>query len=160
MSDDELETTPGDEGEGIKNLRKQFAELKKERDAEREELSKFRLGARTTSVAGFLKAKGIPESAAKLYTADDTSEDAVGKWLEEYGDVFQPTSTGDDENTENAKRVSDASHGTSSTSSNDAGQGRVFGDLDEIRRSLDTLPLEELEKMGIIPADTTFGPRR
>ena len=151
MSDDDIDNTPDDEGEGIKNLRKQFTALKKERDADQEELNKFRLGARTTSVSTILKAKGIPESAAKLYTADDTSEDAVGKWLEEYGDVFLPTSAGTDENTENAKRVSDASHGTSSTSSNDAGQGRVFGDLDEIRRSLDTLPREELEKMGLVP---------
>jgi len=88
MSDDDIDNTPDDEGEGIKNLRKQFAALKKERDAEQEELNKFRLGARTASVTGFLKAKGIPESAAKLYTGEDTSEDAVGKWLEEYRDVF------------------------------------------------------------------------
>jgi len=81
MSDDE---DLDNDSEGIKNLRKQFAELKKERTAEQEELSKFRLGARTTSVSTILKAKGIPESAAKLYTGEDTSEDAVGKWLEEY----------------------------------------------------------------------------
>ena len=155
MSEDD---NPEDEGEGIKNLRKQFAELKKERTAEQEELSKFRLGARTTSVSTILKAKGIPESAAKLYTGEDTSEDAVGKWLEDFADVFQPKS-GTDENAQNAQRVSDASQGASSTQQNGTDL-RVLGDIDEIRRALDTLPREELEKMGLIPPDVQYGPRR
>jgi hypothetical protein len=155
MSDDE---DLDNDSEGIKNLRKQFAELKKERTAEQEELNKFRLGARTASVTGFLKAKGIPESAAKLYTGEDTSEDAVGKWLEDFADVFQPKS-GTDENAQNAQRVSDASQGASSTQQNGTDL-RVLGDIDEIRRALDTLPREELEKMGLVPPDVQYGPRR
>jgi len=158
MSDDD-ELGDDNEGEGIKNLRKQFAALKKERDADQEELTKFRQGARTTSVAGILKAKGIPESAAKLYTAEDTSEDAVGKWLEEYGDVFHLSSGESDENSKNAQRVSAASFG--GTTSTDPSTGKpVFGDLDEMRIALDTLPREELEKLGYIPPDPIFGPRR
>jgi hypothetical protein len=153
MSDDDndLEDTSV-EGDGIANLRKQLKELKK-RDAEREtELVKFRAEQRAGSVAEILKAKNIPASAAKLYTGEDTSPDAVGKWLEDFADVFniKPADPATDANAEAAKRVSDASYG-SEQSTQKLSEG-VVGDLDEIQRLIDTQPYDELVKMGLMPA--------
>jgi hypothetical protein len=151
MSDDDnLDNDP--EGEGVKNLRKQYDALKREQAAEREELNKLRAEKRSVSVAEILKAKNIPASAAKLYTGEDTSPDAVGKWLEDFADVFniKAADTATDANAEAAKRVSDASYG-SEQSTQKLSEG-VVGDLDEIQRLIDTQPYDELVKMGLMPA--------
>jgi len=162
MSDDFDTEENHEEGEGIKNLRnrvkaqeKELAELR----AFREEAAKAK---RQESVAGVLKAKGIPAGAAKFYDGEDTSEDAVGKWLEAHADVFQIKSAEDsgprvDENALAAQRVTAQSFGTTT---NHAPLGRAM-DPEEALRLVQTQPYEELEKLGLVPPrDQLHGVRK
>lgn len=160
MSDDNDFT---DEGEGIKGLRKQYAETQKELTEARKLLGEFQTAQRTQTVAEILKAKGVPASAATLYNGEDASEDAVGKWLEAHADVFQiktEATAVTDANAQSAERVASASYGTPSipsVSSND--QGQVIGNPEEIRRLLDTQPYEELQRLGLMPKSGLYGAR-
>jgi len=152
---DEFETE--DQGEGIKSLRKQYEALKAERDAQAKELATFKAAQRQSSVAEVLKAKGLPAGAAKLYHGDDTSEEAVGKWLEEFADVFGGASAGEsnDANAANAQRVSAASGGASNSIV--AGpDGKVLGDPNEMLHAMQTLPYEELQRLGYLPKSGTL----
>lgn len=147
----------GDEGEGVKNLRKQYDAQKKQLDELTSELNKFRAKERTSTVAEYLKAKGIPATAASLYNGDDTSEDAVGKWVETYADVFNLSTNQSkqqspvDANLQSMQRVSNASLGNSGSADLDA-IGQVLGDPEELARAMQTLPYEELVKRGYIKA--------
>ena len=154
MSDDlDTEVETQSDSEGIKSLRKQFEAQKKELAELREFREKASREQRQSSVAEVLKAKGIPAGAAKFYDGDDTSEDAVGKWLEAHADVFQIKSPeGDDgqqvdENAQAAKRVTTQSFGTTT---NHAPLGRAM-DPEEALRLIQTQPYEELEKLGLVP---------
>lgn len=138
MSD---ETNP-DEGEGIKSLRKQYDAMKKEKDEMAERLSKFEAAHRTATVAETLKAKGIPETAASLYSGDDTSPEAVSKWVEQYADLFggakaPAENSPPDPNAQAAARVSQASFGHPEAPS-PQGNGQVLGDPAEIRRGIES----------------------
>lgn len=151
----------GNEGEGIKSLRREYNALKKQLDEQNTELASYRQEKRSTSVAGVLKAKGLPEKAASLYTGEDVSEDAVGKWVENYADVFgiRSNSTENDANAAAAQRASDASFGNLDTNAGPGNNGQVVGDLDELERAMRTLPYEELVKRGMLPASgTLFNP--
>lgn len=146
------ENESSNEGEGIKNLRSQYETLKSQNEQLLSELGTFKAAQRTTTVAGVLKAKGLDDAkaakAAALYSGDDASEDAVGKWLDNYADVFgvaAPAAQND-----NVERVSAASFGTTDTNQNGP-TGRVLGAPDEIARALSTLPMEELVKLGYMP---------
>lgn len=151
------------DSEGIKNLRKQYNATKKERDEFQKELAAYRQKERSATVAEILKAKGIPSSAAKFYTAEDASEDAVGKWVEENADIFgKPSSPAEksDPNAEAAQRVAGASFGNHGGIETQAGiGGRVLGDPEEIAHALKTLPYEELQKMGLMPPSGLYGAR-
>ena len=154
MSDEEFDAQEND-SEGIKSLRKEYQANKKALSEALEQLSKFQKVERQNAVAGVLKAKGIPEGAAKFYDGDDTSEDAVGKWLEAHADVFQVKSTEQeappaqaqpDANTLAAMRVMQQSYGQAPA---DAGAHSV--DPEEKLRLLNSLPTDELVKLGWIP---------
>jgi hypothetical protein len=147
---DEDDTT--EEGEGVASLRKQYAALKKQLDERDTELGTLRAEKRKSTVAGILKAKGVPEAAASLYNGEDVSDDAVGKWLENYADVFGvKQEAAPDANSQNAQRVSDASFGNSDDTGIGA-TGQMLGDPAELERLMRSLPYEELQKRGLVPA--------
>lgn len=140
------------ESEGVKSLRKQYDTIKKQNDELAAELNKFRAEKRTSTVADLLKAKGVPESAASLYTNDDVSEDAVGKWVESYADVFglgQQNGSNSSADLNDMRRVSNASHGNADSTALDE-VGHILGDPAELERAMQTLPFEELVKRGYI----------
>lgn len=161
MSDD-LDFT--DEGEGIKNLRKQYETEKKQRAELEARLAAFEAKERAAQAVDIFKSKGLDDAkakaAAKLYNGDDVSEDAVGKWLADFADLF-PTadSSADDQNAQQAARVNAASFGTLAHDTQDGKTNLPLGDPSELHRLIQTLPRQELEKMGIIPADPLYGPR-
>lgn len=148
-----------EESEGIKSLRKAYDAQKKQLDEAMKELGTFRAERRQSSVADVLKAKGLPASAAKLYHGEDTSAEAVGKWIEEFADVFGTGSQANenDQNAANAARVSGASGGTGSpvAPSGDA-KSPVLGDPAELMHAMQTLPYEELQRLGIMPPSGTL----
>lgn len=153
MSDDNL-SHENDGGEGIASLRKQYEQMKKELDAERAELNKYRTLERQKSVSDILKAKGVSPAAAKFYQGDDTSEDAVGKWIEEHADVFgKPSDQSDDandQNARNAQRVADTSHGNARSVQNGP-DSNILGDPEELLRTIKNSSYEDLVKQGLMP---------
>lgn len=142
---EEIDTNDSD---GIKNLRKQYETIAKQNQELQEQLVKFQQAERSKAVGDILKAKGVSEKLAGLYNGDDTSEDAVGKWLEDYG--LQGSGQQNDPNIEAAHRVAEATYG-SDYSVETPKQGVFVGNPDEIRTLLNTLPQEELVKRGFIP---------
>lgn len=153
----------GDEGEGIKNLRKEFEALKKQNAEKDARLAQYEQRDRQSTVASVLKAKGLSEKAAALYTGDDVSEDAVGKWVESYADVFgvqaqtQQTSE-NDANAQAAQRTAAAAFENAEPGFNNLGQ--VFGDPEEAEKLMRSLPYEELQKRGWVPSTgTLFSPK-
>lgn len=143
---DDIDTN---DSEGIKNLRKQFDELSKQNKQLLDELTGYRTADRNKAVGDILKAKGVSEKLAGLYSGDDTSEGAVAKWLEDYG-LQGSASQQNDPNIEAAHRVAEATYG-SDYSVETPQQGVFVGNPDEIRTLLNTLPQEELVKRGFIP---------
>lgn len=165
-NENDFDDEDGNDGEGIKNLRKQYNDMKKQNDELVKELGTFRSERRVSTVSDILKAKGVPSSAAKFYTGDDTSEDAVGKWLEENADVFNvsgASSSGEiDANAQSAQRISAASFGQPSDNNAKVPQGQaVMGDPAEMLRFVQTAPYEELVRLGYMPqTGTLFNPKR
>lgn len=144
------------DSDGIKNLRKQYESQAKENGELRKQLEGFLAKERTTSVAGVLKAKGLSEKAAKFYTGEDVSEEAVGKWLEENAEVFgvkqeQNQNPGSDPNALAAQRLSQAAGGAQDPITNAPGNQQIIGDPAEIERLIRTAPYEELVKLGYMP---------
>lgn len=152
MSDDSFESeSSSDGGEGIKNLRKQYEEQKKELETLRQEREQRLAAERQSKVAEILAAKGAPAGAAKFYSGEDASEGAVGKWLEDNADVFGVKAPAQpDPNAEAAARVAAASYGSPEVVSNQ-GNGRVIGDPEELARQIASAPYEELVRLGIMP---------
>ena len=155
---DELDGTDENSGdsEGIKSLRKQYEQTAKELKAAQERLAEIDKRERQTSVAELLKAKGVSPSAAKFYNGDDVSEDAVGKWIEDHADVFglnKQEAQQVDPNEEAARRVSEASYGTTPTHPTPMGQ---VADPIEALRQMQSLPYEELVKLGRVPDPSTL----
>lgn len=148
------EDMSNEDSNGIANLRKQYDAKVKELESATTELATFRSEKRQTSVVDILKAKGIDEKkavqAAKLYREEDASEDAVGKWVEEYADVLGISSgQQNDQNAQNAQRVAAASFGNQATVQ--VGPEGALGDPAEIQNLIETLPYDELVKLGIMP---------
>lgn len=150
-------------GEGIKSLRKQYDTIKAQNEELAKQLREFQAKERTSTVANVLKARGLPETAAKLYTGDDTSEDAVGKWLDEFADVFgtqaapQQQGAVDAGTAQAVTRIANAAQGSNGPviGSNTAGQP-VVGDPRELTHLIRTLPYEELQKRGLMPQSGTL----
>ncbi len=93
----------GSETSTLKDLRKQREDAVNEAKALKAQLAALQNQVRTQTVAGVLKDKGVPAKVAKLVPADvEATEEAVVKWLEEFGDVFGAaapavtTTTGED----------------------------------------------------------------
>jgi hypothetical protein len=149
---DEDGTTETNDSEGIKNLRKQYEATQKELAETKKALNEFNAAKRQETVAGILKAKGVPPSAAKFFSGEDASEEAVGKWLEDHADVFQytPSNAASDANTDAARRVTGQSFGhTQATARGDDSTGPII-DPEEALRLMASLPYEELEKLKLV----------
>lgn len=144
------------ESEGVKSLRKAYEAQKKQNDELQAELQAFRSERRQSSVADVLKAKGLPAGAAKLYNGDDVSEEAVGKWLEEFADVFGVKSAENDANSQNAQRVTAASGGAVDSIAAGDSKGPILGDPNEMLHAMNTLPYEELQRLGYLPKSGTL----
>jgi hypothetical protein len=146
MSDenDDMES----ESEGIKGLRKQYEAQAKELKEAQARLAELDKAKRQSSVADILTAKGVSATAAKFYSDDDVSEDAVGKWVEAHADVFginkaETDNSTPDPNAEAARRVAEASFGTSPDFASVVGR---VADPEAAMRAIKTLPYEELVK--------------
>jgi len=73
----------------VKDLRKQLRDKAKALNELQTKVENFETQSRASSIADVLKAKGLPEKVARLLPKDvEATEEGVGKWLEEYGDVF------------------------------------------------------------------------
>lgn len=151
-----------DEGEGIKNLRKQYEALKKQNEEQSKMLSEFLGEKRKATVGEILKAKGVSPQAAALYSGEDVSEDAVGKWLESYAEVFKPATQEtappalpqNDPNANNAQRVMESAFFTVAQPVVPAVDGRISGSPTDIARLLESGTREQLEAAGLIPKRT------
>lgn len=146
-------------------LRKQLEEALERQKAMESELAQFRAGRRESSVAEILKAKGIPEKVAALYQDEDVSEAAVGKWADEYADVFGVTEgegeqeQEQDPNSQAARRVSAASFGGGQQLQTDPAPGKVLGDPEKMLAALQgptRLSYKELQRLGYMPSDGAF----
>jgi len=148
----------GSDSEGIANLRRQYEQLQKDLKARDDELAGFRAEKRQSSVADFLKGKGLDaekaSKAAKLYSGEDTSEDAVGKWFEDYGDVFgavSPQTQQASENAAAAAQITDFAQTGSAPLAAASIDGKVIGDPVELDRIMRTTPVAKLVEMGWLP---------
>ena len=87
--DDDFDSEDYESDSGLKNLRKADrakAKQIKELEAELESLRKFQREAVVSSV---LKDKGVNPKIAAFIPSDITNDtEAISKWLEEYGEVF------------------------------------------------------------------------
>lgn len=154
-----------EQGEGIKNLRKQYDAMKKQNDELAKQLSAFQSEKRQATVAEILKAKGVPTSAAKLYTGDDASEDAVGKWIEDFADVFHVQTEGkageNDANANSVQRISAASFGQNTDAPGSTDGQPIMGDPVELLNYVRNAPMEELQRIGYMPKPgELFSPQR
>lgn len=73
----------------VKQLRKALKDKAAAEKAMEEEMGKLRQQVRDKAVSDVLKASGVHEKVARLIPANvDPTEEAVGEWLKEYGDLF------------------------------------------------------------------------
>lgn len=115
-------------------------------------LAEFTAKERASSLNAILKAKGVSEKAASLYTSEDVSEDAVSKWIEAHAEVLKPAASAPDPNAQAAARVTAASHGAVNDPVGETSSGMAMGDPDEIMRLLDSASsYEDLVKAGLMP---------
>lgn len=165
MSD--LDENGAEESEGIKNLRKQYEAIAKQNKELTEQLGMYQAKERSNTVGDILKAKGFSPKAATFYTADDVSEDAVGKWVEEHGDVLVKEATSNGESN-SQQRVQDANALAAQRLIGEAQPDALgiaapagnnnLGDPQEVLRAIQTLPMAELQKLGYMPTEDPFNP--
>lgn len=154
-------TDNGDEGAGVADLRRKYEDQKKALGAALEKVSGFEAKERANSVTQILTSKGFKPEHAKFYTADDVSEDAVGKWADENAPLFGLTkqTSEQDANAAAAARAAGVSFGNVSSIQNSETQ--VLGDPDALLKAIQTLPYDELVKQGIMPKEgQLFNPPR
>jgi|SRR5882762_1224543 len=160
MSEENEFGEEGNSGSGG-GLRKQLEEALAKLKTLESETVKYRERDRAETVRNALKAKQVPDAGlhiADLYTAEDVSDDAVGKWLEKYGSALGVQSNaGDgqqqevDQNAVNAGRVNAASFGDSDAGTEQLQTG-VMGNPEELMRLMNTLPdYDSLVKAGLMP---------
>ena len=113
---------PGYEDQGtelVKDLRKQLREKASSEKELAEKLAKLENQLRTETVSKVLEGRGVPAKVAALIPSNvEATADGVGKWLDEYGDVFnipksevQATETVvDKEQVEAMKTMQEVSH--------------------------------------------------
>jgi hypothetical protein len=102
-SDDDTEpetTTPP--GPQLPNkARQHMRKIEKENQELKDKLAKLELSQRKTSVSEIIKAKGYdPKISAFVPKEIDSTDEAVGKWLEDFGGLFAKTGA---EDTQDAK---------------------------------------------------------
>jgi len=145
------------DSDGIKQLRKRHDELASQNEELLTRLAQFEAKERASAVASSkaFKDRNLPANVAKLYSGEDTSDEAVGKWLSEYfGDTPQAAPQGQppaDPNVAAAQRVQAASYGTPPGLPAAQPNEGILGDFDEIAHAIQTLPYEELVKLGYMP---------
>lgn len=77
------------EPDWLRNLRKSERTLKREKSELEKRLQEVEKTQRQSSIKSLLEAKGVPAKIATFIPSDvDPTEDAVNKWLDDYGDVF------------------------------------------------------------------------
>ena len=88
--EDDLDEAPQTEDSSAMRALRKADRAKAKRIAELEErLSKFEQDGRVRSVQAVLQARNLSPKISGLVPADvEPTEEAVGKWLDEYGDVF------------------------------------------------------------------------
>lgn len=87
--DDTPEEVVPQESNSIKNLREQYEAEKKARAELEKKLGEFSKANRERSIKDTLNGFGVPPKVAALIPDSvDASEEAVGKWLGDYADVF------------------------------------------------------------------------
>lgn len=145
MVDENDDSFDEDESKLVKDLRKQL-KAKQERDAgELEELNQLRAERRQRNVSEVLKAKGARPEFAKFYSSDDSSTEAVEKWVSENSDLL---GIGSDDVTD-----ADTKDAASKISNATANAPTVkIGSNDELLHMLNTLPYEELVKRDLLPS--------
>lgn len=152
MSDD------NGEGNGIANLRKEFEAKSKQLEEATALLAKYQQQERASSLGQILKAKGLTEQHAKFYTADDVSEDAVGKWVEENAGLFGAAPAGNagqpDPNVEAARRAAALAGGNAASIQNT--DAMPLGDPDALMKAIAEMPYDELVKQGLMPKTGTI----
>ena len=84
--DDDDETT-GD-AQGVAALRAAYKKLQKENGELRKENDGLKGEQRTATVKSLVEAKGLNPKIAALIPADVQGQEAVGKWLDDWADVF------------------------------------------------------------------------
>lgn len=158
-SDDEFGTDGGEndnskDTSGGGGLRKQLEAALAERKQLADELTELRAFKEAQETRAVFEKLNVPAKIAKLYTADDRSEEAVQKWLTEYGDVFGLTQEGEGDE----KRAEQESilHGTRTAEPPPAAQSREA--VEQIGRQLlssprssgggDQAALDALKQMG------------
>jgi hypothetical protein len=155
-------------------LRKQLEDALATIKAQNDRLDKFETVEKAKTVAQVLTAKGMDEAralkTAALYRGD-ASQDAVGKWADEYADVFGVKAVDDqsqqqagqqqivDPNVLAAQRVTGAAFGSQSVTQNDPANGKALGNPEELLALITgptRLPYKELQRLGIMPPDNAF----
>lgn len=90
--DDDYDDDQNDQGVNpklVKDLRKQLKEKAATEKALADKVADFEKRERTRNVASVLSAKGVNPKVAKLVPEGvGEDEESVGKWLEDFGDVF------------------------------------------------------------------------
>ena len=79
---------PGAETQGVAALRAAYKKLQKEHAALSKENGELKGAQRTATVKSLVEAKGLNPKIAALIPADVQGEDAVGKWIDDWADVF------------------------------------------------------------------------
>ena len=83
--DDDDDTT---ETNGIKALRTEFKKLQKQLAEVQSERDALKGAQRQATVKSLVEAKGLNPKIAALIPADVQGEEAVGKWIDDWADVF------------------------------------------------------------------------
>ena len=83
--DDDDDTT---ETNGIKALRTEFKKLQKQLAEVQSERDALKGAQRQATVKSLVEAKGLNPKIASLIPADVQGEEAVGKWIDDWADVF------------------------------------------------------------------------
>lgn len=92
----------------IKDLRKQLSERSKAEKEKEARISELEKKLRTRNVKDVLSAKGVnPKVAALVPDSVGEDEESVGKWLDEFGDVFGITQNTDTDGGQNTTSTVD-----------------------------------------------------
>lgn len=87
--DDDLLNDEGDQSQAMKNLRDAYKALKRENQTLKTQVEESSKATRKSTLTQLLKARELPDKIAAFIPSEvEATEEAVGKWLEEYGDVF------------------------------------------------------------------------